>query len=102
MTYGAIALLDQAHKQFLAATKMLATVRNLVARTNVIQVEFLNPPMVHSPAAPIVPNANGEQPHIHNGAMNGFEPEVTMPINRINGHNRMAERLTPAGAGVGG
>jgi hypothetical protein len=93
---------DQGHRQFLSAVKMLATVRNLMARTNVIQVEFLHPPVVRSPAAPIVPHANGEQPPVHNRVMNGFDPEVAKPINRINGHNRISDLLTPAGAGVGG
>jgi hypothetical protein len=100
---------DQAHRQFLSAVKMLATVRNLMARTNVIQVEFLHPPMVHSPAAPIMPHANGEQPPTYNGRANGvenrFNGDTTKPVNgysRINGHNRISDLLMPAGAGVNG
>ena len=100
---------DQAHRQFLSAVKMLATVRNLVARTNVIQIELLHPPMVHSPASPIVPSANGEQPNRYNGHTNGtanrFNIEATEPVNganRINGRNRVSNILTPAGAGVDG
>jgi len=90
---------DQAHKQLLTAVKTLTTVRNLVARTNVIQVEFLNPPTIRSPAAPIVPAANGEQPE-----MNGIQAtRAAMPTNRINGtlngyHNRMNDILEPAKA----
>jgi hypothetical protein len=100
---------DQAHRQFLSAVKMLATVRSLVARTNVIQVAFCNPPMAHLPAAPIVPGANGDEPHRHNGHANGvknrFDADVAGPINRIkkiNGHNRRSKRLMPAEAGVEG
>ena len=62
---------DQAHRQFLSAVKMLATVRNLVARTKTIQIELLNPPMVHSPAAPSMPKANGKQPQTRDGRANG-------------------------------
>ena len=99
---------DQAHRHFLAAVKMLATVRNLVARTNTIQVQFLNPPMVHSPAVPIVPVANGDQPMpILNGRVNGDQSingqtnGSTGPINRINGklngHNRLTSLETVPG-----
>jgi hypothetical protein len=81
---------------------MLATVRYLVARTNVIQVEFLHPPVVHSPAAPIVSNANGEQPLMHNGYTNGvnrFNADLAGPINRLNG-NRLTGILDPIAPGA--
>ena len=100
---------DQAHRQFLSAVKILATVRNLVARTKTIQIELLNPPLVHAPAAPIMPVANGEQAEIRNGQAKGgknrLNAEGTKPVNgvkRINGHNRISEILTPAGAGIEG
>ena len=94
---------DQAHRQFLSAVKMLATVRNLVARTNVIQIELLHPPMAPSPASPVVPSTNGEQPQMHsrhvNGVTNRFNIDAT---ELVNGRNRVSEMLTPAGAGVDG
>ena len=43
----------------LSAVKTLATVRNLVARTNVIQIELLHPPTIQAPVTPIMPGANG-------------------------------------------
>ena len=69
---------NQAHRQFLSAVKMLATVRNLVARTNVIQIELLHPPAASSPVAPSMYMHDGEQ-------ANGFSGRV----DRFNGH-RMA------------
>ena len=94
---------EQAHRQFLSAVKMLATVRNLVARTNVIQVELLNPPMIHSPAAPIVPMANGEQLPVYNGhanrVKNRFNADVAGSINRLNG-NRMSGILETIAPGA--
>ena len=77
---------DQAHRQFLAAVKTLATVRNLVARTNVIQVELLHPPAAQMSSEPIVHGANGEQPvgagqHLRQAPVNG----AAKPINRVNG-----------------
>jgi hypothetical protein len=98
---------DQAHRHFLSAVKMLATVRNLVARTNVIQIELLNPPMVHAPAAPIVPMANGEQPQSRNGhtnkTRNGSKTKTAGPVNRVSGamsgqRNRFADVLEPTTA----
>lgn len=58
---------DQAHRQFLSAVKMLATVRNLAAKTNVIQVELLSPVTPHSSAQSVIPTANGDQPQGRNG-----------------------------------
>ncbi len=99
---------DQAHRQFLSAVKMLATVRNLIARTQTIQIELLNPPMVHSPAAPSLPKANGKQPQTRdrraNGTRDRFSAEATNPVvgGRINGHSRLANVLVPAGAASDG
>jgi hypothetical protein len=92
---------DQAHRQFLSAVKMLATVRNLVARTTVIQVELLNPPVVRSPATPIVPMAGGEQPSMYDGRANGAKNRLN-GAGSINGRNRVSQILAPAGAGVDG
>ncbi len=101
---------DQAHRQFLSAVKTLATVRNLVARTQTIQIELLNPPMAYTPAAPIMPMVGGEQSNTHsgyaNGAKNRFGAEAMPPVNgvggRINGHNCVSEVLVAAGAGTDG
>ena len=97
---------NQAHRQFLSAVKMLATVRNLVARTNTIQVEFLNPPMAYPAAAPTMPVANGEQAQTRNGHANGarnrLNAAATEPMSgRING-NRMAGSLDPIVVGSEG
>jgi hypothetical protein len=100
---------DQAHRQFLSAVKMLAMVRNLVARTNTIQVQFLNPPMGQSAATPIVPMANGEQPPTYNGPTNRIKdltnPPPAKPVNGangkfngMNGHARFNNPLEPATA----
>ena len=100
---------DQANRHFLAAVKMLATVRNLVARTNVIQIELLHAPIAHSPVSPVVPSANGEQPNRYNGHTNGAKnrfnieaTELANGVNKVNGRNRVSDILTPAGAGVDG
>ena len=86
---------NQAHRQFLSAVKMLATVRNLVARTNVIQIELLHPPIGQAPVTPIMPSANGAKkaPHAkpapsHNG------------VNRFNG-SRLAGVAEPMVVGKG-
>jgi hypothetical protein len=99
---------DQAHRQFLSAVKMLATVRNLVARTQTIQIELLNPPMVHSPAAPIMPRASGEQSQTSNGqtsrGKNGSKAVMIRPtkgVNRLSG-NRLSAILDPIAAGAEG
>jgi hypothetical protein len=99
---------DQAHRQFLSAVKMLATVRNLVARTQTIQIELLNPPMVHPPTAPIMPMAYGEQSQTSNGqtsrGKNGSKAEMIGPINggnRLSG-NRLAGILDSVVAGAEG
>jgi hypothetical protein len=96
---------DQAHRQFLSAVRMLATVRNLVARTNVIQIELLHPPMVRSPVAPISKGANGEEPMVRAQTMQAEKSPLNgaaWPINRINGvnghYNRFADVLEPATA----
>ena len=87
---------DQAHKQFLSAVKMLATVRNLVARTQTIQVQLINPPLVHPPAtssAPIVGARGGDEPVIGNGQAAG------VGVNRWNSRNRMAGIMETAAVG---
>ncbi len=75
---------EQAHRQFLSAVKMLATVRNLVARTNVIQIELLHPPAVHAPASPNLPLNSDMKGNTYNGA-NRFEglgaAMSTKPVN---------------------
>ncbi len=100
---------DQAHRQFLSAVRMLATVRNLVARTNTIQIELLHPPMVHPSVSPVVPSTNGEQPNRFNGHANGaknrFNIEAMELVNgasKFNGRSRVSDILTPAGAGADG
>ena len=85
----------QAHKQFLSAVKMLATVRNLVARTNVIQIELLHPPMVQAPVTPIMPSTNGTK-----------KASRAEPAPSFNGHNRfgggrLGGVVEPMGVGEG-
>ena len=72
---------DQAHKHFLSAVKMLATVRNLVARTQTIQVQLVNPPMVYSPPTPMTPVDEGDGLETH--GMSTARPAT--PINRVTG-----------------
>lgn len=97
----------QAHKQFLSAVKMLATVRNLVARTNVIQVELLHPPMIQAPVTPIMPGTNGKHPSMRNGHANGAKKtpraEGAASFNGVSTFNgsRMAGVLEPVGVGEG-
>jgi hypothetical protein len=85
----------QAHKQFLSAVKMLATVRNLVARTNVIQVELIHPPVVQASVTPIMPGTNGTT-----------KAPRAEPAPSFNGHKRFNGRLAgltePHSAGVDG
>ena len=84
----------QAHRQFLSAVKMLATVRNLVARTNVIQIELLHPPMVQAPVTPIMPSTNGTK------KASRAEPAPSFNgVNRLNG--RLAGVLEPMGISKG-
>jgi len=74
---------EQAHKQFLSAVKMLATVRNLVARTNVIQVELIHKPPTPSP---IMAGANGS---MYQGKASGAQrASHTEPATSFNGVNR--------------
>jgi hypothetical protein len=79
---------DQAHRQFLSAIKMLATVRNLVARTNVIQVELLAPTTFRSPATANVSTVNG----MHSG---GSRAPVSPPAT-FNGSSRFSTRMPGA------
>ena len=93
---------DQAHRQFLSAAKMLATVRNLVARTNVIQVELLHPPVVHPPTPSTVPSAKAKQPNKCDGYVNGaIDRSDRKPGKQVNG-NRMAGMLNPIVTGSDG
>lgn len=85
---------DQVHRQFLSAIKMLATVRNLVARTNVIQVELLHPPVVQAPVAPIMPGTNGAKKSSGDGLAPSFNG-----VSRFNG-SRMAGFGDPMGVGA--
>jgi hypothetical protein len=85
----------QAHKQFLSAVKMLATVRNLVARTQTIQVELLHPPMVQAPLTPIMPNTNGTKKTPRTEPAPSFNG-----VNRLNG-SRLAGVVEPMGVGKG-
>jgi hypothetical protein len=94
---------DQAHKQLMSAVKTLTTVRNLVARTNVIQIQVLNPPMPHSAVAPIIAEANGDEPAAKERTMQAEKVAVNglaHPVNRLNGamnghRNRFAGVLEP-------
>ena len=87
---------DETHRHFLSAMKALATVRNLVARTNVIQVQVLNPPMTHSAVAPIVGGVvNGEQPVADSTRATRFNG-VNRVVGKLNGHKeRFGELLEP-------
>ena len=87
---------DQAHRQFLSSVKMLATVRNLVARTQTIQVQLVNPPMTHSAVAPIVGGVvNGEQPVADSTRATRFNG-VNRIVGKLNGHQeRFGELLEP-------
>jgi len=95
---------DQAHRQLLSAVKMLATVRNLVARTQTIQVQLVNPPMPHSAVAPIIAGANGDEPAAKVQTVQAEKVAVNgpaHPVNRINGamnghRNRFAGVLESA------
>ena len=96
---------DQAQRQFLYAAKTLATIRQLAARTQTIEVRLINPPMVHSPVAPIITKANGEEPIAKAQTMQPEKSSVNgsaWPINRINGvnghHSRFTDLLEPATA----
>ena len=94
---------EQAHRQFLSAVKMLATVRNIAARTHTIQVELLRRPSIHPVNMPIVGAAYGEQPPMSGAVMHEPDVRAAAPLNgknRLNGHNRVPEILTPIGAGV--
>jgi hypothetical protein len=86
---------DQANRHFLSAVKMLATVRNLVARTNIIQVALLHPPMARSPVAPILATANCDEPGLGSGQTegrkNGLGTDATEPVQAgRNGKGTMA------------
>jgi len=93
---------DQAHRQFLSAVKVLATVRNLVARTQTIRVELLNPMMAHSPAASAVPVAHVEQFPACTDRMNGrehcFDADVAQLVNgreqceKLNGNGKRLKK----------
>lgn len=94
---------DQANRQLLAAAKTLATVRQLTARTATIQVEMIHRSADNTPVPPMIIGAHGDQPGMQDTADDRFGTETANLINRIgklNGHNRVSERLMPAGAGV--
>jgi hypothetical protein len=71
---------DQANRQYLAAIKMLATVRQLVAKTATIQVEMIHRSVPETPKRPIIGGTNGEQPR-------------TSTAEAVNGHNRVNDPI---------
>lgn len=98
---------SQAQRDLLSAIKALADVRSLIARTNVSQTKPLDPPTIHSPAAPLVPNANGEMPSISSRSKNGKKSRLNARATKavkeadgINVHNRLTGILEPVGAGA--
>ncbi len=94
---------DQAHRQFLSAVKMLATVRQLAART--IQVELIQRPPHGGLQVPIIKGVNGEEPGVarpvgagvHQASGNAAPAVGYHRLNgKVNGH---CSRI--AGLGVG-
>jgi hypothetical protein len=78
---------DQAHRQYLSAIKMLATVRQMMSKT--IHVELLHQPSAPSPVQ-VELKAHGELPEIETGIVNHFEvPLATQPLRLFNGVNRV-------------
>jgi hypothetical protein len=88
---------DQAHRQFLSAVKMLATVRNLVTRTATIQVKMIHRSVPATPMQPMIAGAYGEDRDVQSGQMfeanSRFDAQAVNGINRINGHGRVRELL---------
>lgn len=80
---------DQAHRQFLSAVKMLATVRQLTART--IQVELVQPRFTN-PMQSIIPGANGDEPGTSRFATNRNSTAGMGTAGPANGNGRMHGR----------
>ena len=91
----------QAHRDYLTAMKMLATVRNLLVKTNTIQVELVHRTAAQATTRPIIDGpVNGEEP---NGSTGQTTPQAGVngakPINRLNGttgRNRFGSLLEAA------
>jgi hypothetical protein len=90
----------QAHRDYLAAMKMLSTVRALTARTNTIQVEMVHRATAQAATGPIIV-AHGE------GSLVGDKPVVPqthvngaakLKVNGVNGHHNRFASLEPTGA----
>jgi hypothetical protein len=62
---------EQANRQYLAAIKTLATVRQLVAKTARIEVEMIHRFVPETPQRPIIGQTNGEQPRGNPESVNG-------------------------------
>jgi hypothetical protein len=94
---------DQAHRQFLSAVKMLATVRNLVARTATIQVEMIHRTVPKSPRLPMIMGVYGEEPNVQSGQMfeanSRFDAQAVNGMSRINGHGHVRELLASSDGG---
>lgn len=84
---------EQAHRQFLSAVKMLATVRNLVARTNFIQVEVVQRPMNMQAPSAKTPACNGVKPLVD---MDQVSP-ATGSTKLMNGYSRLMDRFNGNG-----
>jgi hypothetical protein len=82
---------DLAHRQYLSAIKMLATVRQLTAKT--IRVELIsNPTVPHT--SPIITTANGDEPRMGNGkGKRKKKRPANKPRKPINGVNRLNGKL---------
>ena len=94
---------NQAHRQLLASIKMLATVCQLTARTNTIQVQLLNPPMSQPTQSPIAPAVNSARSEMCNGPKSRFNAHATTlasGINRLNS-SRAVGALDPITAAEG-